>query len=208
MKECFLMDQTYRYREVPSKFGVVNEGFVRNSKIIINSDELLLRLMYMLNTEKDQILDYYNQHDKPIPETFIDILDFDKYSSQILIYGLNTLVKFIKEANEVYNLNAGIVLDSSIPYFFRNKRVGERMYLAVDVDSLGRALSYIYNWNTKGYAYDLPSVPDEEEERMNVTLYNFIDRQHVELLHEGQSKDKILIYKTQDRVRFVVLLAN
>jgi hypothetical protein len=206
IKASFIVDKTYRYDEVPSKFGVVNEGFVRNSQIIINSDKLLIKLIYILKAEKEQISDYYQLEN--IKEVFNDILDFDRQPSQILLYGGNTLVKFIKEATSVHGVNDKILVKPKSPYFFSNPNLDKNMYLATDVDSIGTALSYINNWNTKGFAYSLPPISDEDEERINVSIYNFVSQNEIVAIHDARSKDKILIYKVGDKLGFVVLLGK
>ena len=206
IKASFTIDRTYRYDEVPSKFGVVNEGFVRNSQIVINSDKLLIKLIYILKAEKDLISDYYTLEN--IKEVFNDILDFDKHPSQILLYGGNTLVKFIKEATSVHGINDKILVKPKTPYFFSNPNLDRSMYLATDVDSMITALSYINNWNTKGFAYSLPPISDEDEEQINVSIYNFVSSNEIVPIHNARSKDKILVYKVADKLGFVVLLGK
>jgi hypothetical protein len=191
---------------VPSKFGVVNEGFVRNSQIIINSNNLLIKLIYILKAEKEQILDYYQLEN--IKEVFNDILDFDRHPSQILFYGRSTLVKFIKEATSVHGINEKILVKPKFPYFFSNPNLDRNMYLATDVDSMVTALSYANNWNTKGFAYSLPPISDEDEDRINISIYNFVSQNEIIPIHDARSKDKILVYKVGDKLGFVVLLGK
>ena len=206
IKASFTFDRTYRYDEAPSKFGVVNEGFVRNSQIVINSDNLLIKLIYILKAEKEQISDYYQLEN--IKEVFNDILDFDKHPSQILLHGGTALVKFIKEATSVHGINDKILVKPKTPYFFLNPNLDRNMYLATDVDSMRTALSYINNWNTKGFAYSLPPISDEDEEQINVSIYNFVSSNEIVSIHNARSKDKILVYKVADKLGFVVLLGK
>jgi hypothetical protein len=206
IEASFVIDTTYRYDEVPSKFGVVNEGFVRNSQIIINSNNLLIKLIYILKAEKEQILDYYQLEN--IKEVFNDILDFDRHPSQILLYGGSTLVKFIKEATSVHGINEKILVKPKSPYFFSNPNLDRNMYLATDVDSMVTALSYVNNWNTKGFAYSLPPISDEDEDRINISIYNFVSQNEIIPIHDARSKDKILVYKVGDKLGFVVLLGK
>jgi hypothetical protein len=161
----------------------------------------------MLRSEKEALDNYYML--ERIDEQFTDTLDFDMYPSQIVLHGVQTLAKFIGDVNNVYVASGRVIPKKKEPYFFRNRLVGgESLFLASDVDSLTDALSYIYNWTTKGFAYRLPPVSDEVEEQMNVSVYNYISADEIPVIHVANSKNKILAYKYEDRVRFVVLIAK
>ena len=205
VNEFIILDKTYIYNRPPSKFGVINEGFIRNSKLIVNSEELIRRLLYMLRVEKDNIADYYKL--ETIPEPFTDMLDFDTYPSQIMLHGAQTLAKFISDTGNIHIASTRLIPKKKEPYFFRNINIPSNgVYLAADVDSLTDALSYIHNWVTRGFAYNLPPISDEEEENMNISVYNYISEYDVNLIHNANSKNKIIAYKYENKVRFVALL--
>lgn len=207
VNDFFILDRSYVYYRIPSKFGVINEGFVQNSKLIVNSEELVRRLLYMLRAEKDNVTEYYKL--QTIPEPFTDMLDFDTYPSQIILHGAKTLAKFISDSGNVHIASSRLIPKKKEPYFFRNVNVpGDGVYLAADVGTLIDALSYIHNWTTRGFAYYLPPVSDEEEENMNITVYNYISEYDIPIIHNANSKNKIIAYKHENKVRFVVLLQS
>ena len=94
--------KSYQYDLLPSKFNVVNEGFVKDGKVIINSNELLKRLVYDLRLNKAHIMHYANLQE--IPVQYHDVLDFHTTKSEILIKTFQRVVSFLEEEKSVHTL--------------------------------------------------------------------------------------------------------
>jgi hypothetical protein len=197
----------YSYADIPSKFGVADEGFVREGKIIVNSIELLNRLIYFLLSNKESLSNYYTK--TAIEENFEDLTDFNVHPLQVVIYGKNALIQYMKQSLESHTLSNRIFMDKEDEvYFFRNTFVGggKRTYLArswvyeaEDDDELNetveyrRAISCINNWRKNGFANHLPTITEEDEEDFNVSILNYVNEDTIFKINNTGSDDAFLV---------------
>lgn len=92
----------YVYNTVPTKFNVQNQGFVKNGKIIVTSNELLKKLVYVLRLNKNHILHYANLSE--IPFHFSNVLDFHVNENEILLKSFKNVIIFLDEEKAVHSL--------------------------------------------------------------------------------------------------------
>jgi hypothetical protein len=137
----FKIESEHQYRVIPKQFRSINDIII-NDKIVVTSEEMKNRLMYSLIINKSRIEDYYKI--EKMPDYYRDITDFDEYSDQIILYGEESVQKWLL-SNKKHYLQKSIQ-PGDIPYFFQNKNIGDQVYLAQNTDFLGKALDIGYSW--------------------------------------------------------------
>jgi hypothetical protein len=116
-KALITVDSSFRYSMDIDKTFSMESTFMRNNKLVVRSNEVLKRLLYLLRVEsirhKDKVLNYRNR--KELENFYQDINDFDKHSSQIILYGENSIHKWINDCdNRKHNLHKTIMINIAI----------------------------------------------------------------------------------------------
>lgn len=202
VKSKIKLDTAYKYTDLPSQFGVDNEGFVQDAKIIVNSEELLTRLVYYLRLEKDRIASYAEL--KIIPVTFDDILDFQVYDNQILLQNAKLVIDFISNTLSMLQLSNKVLTKlEEKPYIFQNDLVDRNPYLAINVDDENQALSIMSSWKNQ----QVISKTMEPVEEFDPMFYAFINERNINFISGTDTQFRILNYtRDDDEQKLVVLL--
>ena len=142
----------FEYGHVPKMF-VRNSGVMEKNKLILTSKEALKRLIYTLRVDirrfRTKILNYYTM--TSIDKYYVDITDFDQSQFQVILQGDTSVDKWIRNQKIKYHLNKSIQIGNRLPYFFTNDMISEKMYLAQNTDSLGKAIKIAEIWSEHGY---------------------------------------------------------
>lgn len=178
-KKSFVIDPKHRYEIVPKIFGN-NNGIMRDGKIVVHSEEVIKRLMYVLKLFSIQdtktLREYYTRN--AITHYYIDITDFDYYPSQVILQGEDAIDKWIQESKFSIHLQRGIIVGSQSPYFFKNDLVNEdKVFLAQNANSLEMALAIAVNWQKSGYNSGADS--DETKKKYTFTLYSYTNPENI-----------------------------
>jgi hypothetical protein len=187
------------------------EGIIQNKKLIVTSDEMLRRLMYVLKLYSIRdIKSLVNYKDKKVIQNYYqDITDFSPHPKQVILHGEESVEKWIQESKISYTLHDGIVIGTKIPYFFKNKRVGDDVFLAQNIENIPKAISIAKSWNKQGYN---PSVYVDEAPVVNFTLYSYVNPNDISVYKTTGGKRgkedniRILGYKTDNTPFYTVLL--
>ena len=185
-------------------YGYISKKFtsgtiMRDGKLIVPSNEILKRLVYSLRLEifrdPDMILSYHNR--KNIEGYILEISDFSYVPSQVILYGADTVLRYIYELENSHVINYNIGFAGQRPFFYKNRDIEDgKVFLAQAVDTLEDAKSVTYNW---------------EKHRTNISngihnikinLYKYDST--LELLRKG--KGNVLGYKIKGKVLFTVLM--
>lgn len=120
--------ENWKYKNIRNYFDMKNSGIIGNGKIILDSVELLARLLFTLRLSLIQnyqnIIDY---HKLIFIENFYeDLTDFRIFPSQVILQGEDAVDKWITERNYDSTLYSKILPDrsSNNPYFFKNNLIG------------------------------------------------------------------------------------
>ena len=208
-RDFFVIKPNYVYGYI-EKTLKLNSPILDNGKIVVHDKETIKRLIYVLRLNAHMNVDsvkLYHER-KTINKYYIDITDFDKYSGQVILYGDESINKWMFENNVIYNLHDEIKIGVTTPYFFKNINIDNNVYLAQNTQNLEKASDIAVNWIRNGnnvglYAKEIPIV--------SFTLYSYKNSNDISkgipIKGKPFSNDiKILGYKVDDNPEYTVLL--
>jgi len=199
----------YEYKNIKKNFQL-DSPILKNNKIIVKDKETIKRLVYVIKIniqqDEDVVRNFYKQ--TVIKNFYIDITDFDKHPNQIILFGEESVYKWIFENNILYKIQDEVLIGSEIPYFFKNSLIDDNVYLAQNTQTLSKASDIVMTWFTQGYnigmyAKNIPLV--------TFTIYKYINSGNITKgikFNENFSKQevKILGYKIDKNPQYTVLL--
>lgn len=211
ISEKIIIDPEFRYGKV-SKYFDTKSGFMKDSKLVLSSNEILKRLIYMLtlsiHRNPEKIKEYHNR--KIIEKYYMDITDFDQNNSQVLLEGNSTVEKWINKKSSIYRINNTVLPYNKDPYFFLNKNIDpEKVFLAQNIGSVMDAQNIGIEWYKDGYN-NLGDSDIKISEKYRYTLYAIksqdrIDKHSIPGIETDIPLD-IVGYKIEDEPHFTVLL--
>lgn len=198
-----------------SKFFNMKSGIMKNNKIVLKSEESLKRIVYSLKLftrQRNKLLNYYKNIS--IEDYYLDLTDFDQYQFQIIVQGENAVQKWINEQKLNYKLYNSIQLNMLLePYFFKNKLISNKIYLAQNTTSLQKALNISNVWKNDGYNIGGdPKINETDKIEQTFLLYSYKNSKDIiaYVMHNEGSLTKdtpILVgYKVGDDTFYTVLL--
>lgn len=182
--------------------------FLQKGKIVVHSEETKKRLIYVLrlNIQRNKY-NVLNYHKKTIIENYyVDLTDFDKYNHQIILFGEESVDKWISENNVRYFLYDKVQIGINTPYFFKNKLINNNLYLAQNTTSLSKATNIGLTWEKNGYN---PGIHAYESQPLPFPLYAYQNSNSIKELKikdKKFSKIKILGYKIDNIPFYTTLL--
>lgn len=147
-KNNITIDPSFVYGNVNKDLSLTN-GLMKDSKLVLKNSTSLDRLFYLLKIEfirdPKNILAYYTRI--MIENYYLDITDFETYPSQIILEGTDSVNKLINSIdNNYYTIFDTIQKTTTKPYFFKNKLVDDKLYLAQNTISIESAMQVYINW--------------------------------------------------------------
>jgi hypothetical protein len=212
IKSRVQIKENWVYKNIRNYFDMQN-SLINNGKIILNSKELLTRLLFILRLALIQnyqnIIDY---HKRIFMQNYYeDITDFKIYPSQVLLQGEDAVDKWITERYSDSRLYSNILLDKLSPYFFKNNLISDKIMLAQNAESLNEALEIAKGWKDKGY--NMKNISFPEESNIDFILFNYINSKEIKpFLVKGSIRGdyipKIIGYKVENEteIGYTVLL--
>lgn len=209
-KDFFVIKPDYVYGKIGKTFSK-QSTVLDGGKIIIHTDEIIKRLLYVLrwSVQRDvnSVMMYYEN--TVIKNYYVDITDFDKYHGQVILYGEESIEKWISENNLSYTTNNQVKIGVNTPYFFKNSLIDNNMYLAQNSQTLEKAIDIAVNWVRSGhnigmYAKDMTPV--------EFTLYSYVNENDIKPARKIKGKAfsdeiKIIGYKIDNDPKYTVLLS-
>lgn len=161
----------------------------RDGKMIIQSEELLKRLVYTLRLQLTQRMnDILNYYKRVQMENFtIDVLDFTEYPLQIIVDGKQSMMKYITDQHSVYNVSSAIDPYEIEPYMFKNSIIENQVFFALNVDTIEQAQEIAEKWGTSWDTF----------------VYN--SEIEIKPIDVTGSKIKLLIYNIDSTLMYTVL---
>jgi hypothetical protein len=198
--------QDHNYGIIPKKFEVNNQGVIQGNKLVVNSLEVLRRLVYVIRLEISRnlygVLEYYKK--KNIEKYIEDISDFQTHQNQVLLYGKESIEKYITERNSTFEISDVINFSIKTPYFFRNENVNEKVYLACNLNSIEEVYITINNWEKRRTNTLLP----QDNARISSGIYNYINGNTINYIKGNREKSLVLAYRKRDEdaIHYTALL--
>lgn len=190
-----IIDDKFDYTYISKNFSIESNIF-RNNKLILKSEETFRRLSYLLSIElirnPDKILSF---KDRLIIENyFMEVSDFDMYSTQIIMRGTDSINKFILsmlQNNIQYKLYNNILRESLSPYFFKNLHIDNKVYLAQNTLSIKKAIEIYKIWTN--HNYNILFNPKDSEDKYSFIFYSYTNNKTIKsYLIEGEKQLKII----------------
>ena len=199
------------YDKVGKAFSL-ESGVMSHGKLIVKSEEALKRLMYSLRVfalQENKLVVYYLR--KSIENYYTDVTDFDTYPEQVILQGEHSVDNWIKHQKQQYYLYTTVQFSSSSPYFYKNKLIGEDIWLAQNTFDINKAIEIAQIWLTQHYN---PGQDPEEENlsspKPSFTLYSYKSSTSIakHIIGDSSQADsiKIIGYKIEGDSFFTVLL--
>ena len=113
IKNNIIVDPNYEYTHIAKNFKM-DSGLTKEGKLYVKSEETLKRLIYTLQVYSMQHpikLKQYRLHTS-ISEYYLNVGDFIRYRSQVLLQGDNAVLKWIRERDQDYFLHNGVISPS------------------------------------------------------------------------------------------------
>tara|TARA_Y100000389_G_scaffold76493_1_gene73201 strand:- start:1057 stop:4662 length:3606 start_codon:yes stop_codon:yes gene_type:complete len=205
----FDIKPNYNYKAIPKTFSK-SSTVMNGNKIVIQSEEMKKRLVYVLRLlcirNSDSVFEYHKR--KVIQNYYEDISDFNQYKNQVLLYGQESINKWIFENNVNYILYDEVLIGSTKPYFFKNNLIDNKIYLAQNTTSIGKACDIAINWFRNDYNI---GVHSKDITPVSFILYSYVNSENITSLSvNGKSfshEVKIIGYKINDKAFYTPLLS-
>lgn len=210
-KKNMTIIKDFKYVDIKKRFSLSESGVIKDGKLVVTSIDMYKRLLYVVKLysirDLKSLLSYSERKD--ISHYYEDITDFMQYANQIILYGEQALDNWIHENRTIYTLKKEIEVGTKMPYFFKNKLIEDKVFLAQNSKNLKHAIAIANNWNTKGY--NIGNDTQENEELYNFTLYNYRNENTITVQNITNSKEsthpiRIIGYKLQSNPYYTTLL--
>ena len=166
------------YGEVKKTFSKTG-GFMDGGKLVVRSQETLKRLLFVLRLglvrERRKIMNYYTHN--MIENYYLDITDLDHYQSQVILFGDNSVNKWISEKmTGQHRIHNSVIPGFQNPYFFKNPLINDTIYLAQNTTSIEEAYSIYENWIENRYNLGYTAPPGTRVEGL---LYSYVNPEKI-----------------------------
>jgi hypothetical protein len=207
-KNRFIVDPAFIYDNVSKNF-TDDCSFLKDGQIVVHSEETIKRLIYVLrlnlHMDRNGILQYHKQ--KYMKNYYVDLSDFTTHNHQVILFGEESVEKWISEYNMNYFLFDSVQIGINTPYFFKNKLVDDVVYMAQNTTSLEKANDIAITWEIDGYN---TGINAKEASPVSFTLYSYTNSTSIKRINiKGKpfsGNIKIIGYKIDNKPFYTVLL--
>ena len=208
-KNFFIIKPGYDYGYI-EKTLKKDSSILDGGKIVVHNEETIKRLVYVLRLSAQRNVDSVRRYHERvvIRNYYVDITDFDPFSVQVILYGRESVTKWILENNIVYTIHDEVQIGVNTPYFFKNTRVDNNVYLAQNTQTLDKASDIAVTWVREGYN---SGIYADDTTPVSFTLYAYINASNISAGRQIKGKPfssevKILGYKIDNNAEYTVLL--
>lgn len=211
-KKYFKIIPDFVYGYVYKKFKKQNKSLMVKNKLIVHDDETIKRLLYVLqlNIQRDpnKVLNYYKK--TFIENYYVDLTDFTVHPDEIILFGEESIQNWINETNNSSFILYNSIKYGNIPYFFKNKLIDDRVFLAQNTSDLEKSKNIGITWIKENYNLNIHAK--DEEISISFTLYAYtnpfdIKKYQIQSNSSKSSKSiKIMGYKIKNIPYYTVLL--
>lgn len=206
-EENTIIDSNFSYnkKDITKTFST-NSGFFKNNKLVLESEEMQKRLVFLLlvGSVRPFIPSYRKLNN--IPNYYQDINDFKQYNGQLILYGDDSLYKWMEEKQK-YIMHNSISIGKITPYFFNFKN---KIYLAQNTDHIEKAINIARIWFEEGYNIGIHSEPKDIDENVQISLYIITKNGLTHKKTKGKitqySDTSVIYYLVNKKKQYTVLL--
>lgn len=210
-KKFFVIKPNYHYGHIEKNLKKDSPILDKETgKIVVHEEETIKRLVYVLRLSAQRNVDSVRRyHERTVIRNYyVDITDFDKYSEQVILYGEESVSKWILENNIIYTIHNELQVGVNTPYFFKNTLIDNNVYIAQNTQTLDKASDIAVTWSRKGYN---PGIYASITPPVTFTLYAYINGSNISKGRQIKGKPfssevKILGYKIDNNAEYTVLL--
>ena len=218
VRKFITIDTSFSYKKMKNIFSMQNTDIIRNGKIVINSNEILKRLLYSLRLEITRnfpsILIY--KDNTFLRNFYLDTEDFEDFPNQVILKNREFTLKWLKEKEETIELNKYSLYDFINPnltqsYFFKNDLISNKIFIAQNTNSFENANQIAIDWVRKKYNSGYYVEPEDDFEYFDCNLFAYenpseINKFFVNMNNENSHGIKIVGYKINGESYFTTLL--
>ena len=208
-KDYFVINPVHTYGYIEKTFNK-SSPILEKGKIVVHNEETIKRLVYVLRLSVQRNIDSIRKyHERTVIQNYyVDITDFDKHDGEVILFGEESIEKWITENNIVYKIHDEVIVGVNTPYFFKNTLIDNNMYLAQNTQTLDKATDIAVSWVRKGYNVGIYA---EDMKPVSFTLYSYTNSgtiaKGMKINGKPFSEDvKILGYKIDNNAEYTVLL--
>ena len=182
---------------ISPKFSLDSQFVYNKTKVIMTSREMIVRIMYMLrlymNTHLQELVSYTN---KIYIENFYDeISDFDEIPSQFILEGKTAVTGLIESYKTSNKVSKSLMINNTEPYFMYNTKIGNKIYLAQNVEpiyehdkdsnnvivksKLQTATDLVRFWDKHGYNAYRDPILSKFTDTVPVDVYSYISTDEI-----------------------------
>jgi hypothetical protein len=190
------------YGMISKKFST-SESIMQGGRLIVGSREIARRVVYAIRLEMfknpTNLLGYYRRVN--IDAYIKDISDFKDVPSQVILYGMESMMKYIQELRRSYRFNYDIGFTGPLPFFYKNPLLENRVFIAQNDNTLELSKSRIGNWQQHGVNTPFPENP------VNVSEYSYKSEMEIQIVNNPDTRDAILGYRVKKTPVYTALMA-
>lgn len=193
VEKTIYIQPDFKYGKIPITFST-NGGFMDGRRLVVKSDETLRRLMYVLRLglirENKKIMNYHTH--TMIENYYLDITDFDRHPYQVILFGPDSINKWIQEKlTEQHKVHEEVLPHMKHPYFFKNTIIDNKIYLAQNTSSMNQSYDIVQNWYENKYNIGYIA---QQGEKLKGTLYAYTNSKNI-VEYSIPGKDNIYNFK-------------
>tara|TARA_B110000261_G_scaffold55348_1_gene65215 strand:+ start:10092 stop:13634 length:3543 start_codon:yes stop_codon:yes gene_type:complete len=200
----------YEYSDI-TKYFSLDCSLLQDRKLVVKSEETLKRLIYnlkvSLRNNNEKIKNYHNRD--VIDNFYLEVSDFDKYPIQVILYGENSVAKWLHQEKSYNKMHDSVFLNTEKPYFFKNSLIGEEIYLVQNTYTLEKAKEIGKIWNIQ--KYNIGFNPEGITDKLEFIIYRYVNNKNIKMYKvRGESNSyniKIIGYKVEENFAYSVLLS-
>lgn len=190
------------YGMISKRFST-SESIMQGGRLVVTSQEIARRVIYAIRLEmfKNQngLSSYYQRVN--IDAYIKDISDFKDIPTQVILYGVESLMKYIQELSRTYRFNYDIGFTGPLPFFYKSPLIENRVFIAQNDETIDLSKSRIGNWKKYGVNTPMPMNP------IDVSEYSYKSEMEISLVNNRQTQDAILGYKIKKTPLYTALMA-
>jgi len=203
-KKCIVVKSGHTYTDIDSRFFSKTSSFVDNNCLVVDSDETVSRLKYVLRLNIIQryskILEYHTK--TRIDNFYENIQDYQTYQDQILLESKDSVLSWLNNKNSRKYVYTDIITDYNLPYFFKNKIVSDsKISLVQNTKSIGRAVNRDKVWREQGYNTQIPENNDTGK-----LLYSYRNSKDIIGYNMGNLQNKVIGYLDNGEANFTSVM--
>jgi hypothetical protein len=205
VNDMIIIDPKHKYDENVGISFTQDSTLIRGGRLVLQNQETLDRLTYVLSLQMTHSAEYVMSYKDRnlLPNYYNDVSDFTENDNQVILHGKRSMKKWINSVNSSRKLTKSVNAYVTEPYFFQNKIISNRIYLAQNASSLQSAIEVARVWNVKHYNI---GVQTKNKVNLRFTMWLYTDANTITKMPGKNGDIEILGYRVDGYPQYTVLL--